>query len=497
MGTFLFLRVSLYILPILVCLFGSILPESLSDYYSSYPTSADSFSRDQNYPMPLQNSVPLPGSEASQVNITNTAYGTQFLFSAIQPSVTNNTIGTTSNSSSSTVLLLISAPTEFNVNITVGNAINDSFSSENNQTRTVLSSDSLLPQSNGITTGSAIQVQTNTSVTVQLVVANSAGAEGEGTLVYPINAIGAQYIVSTLGQFNAFVVTAAENTTIVNLTFSNGTSANYSINSNDVLYFGDTNLNGTVIESSNNKPISVLAGRTCGNLSGETGNAPCSYLLEALPPTNTFGRNFVFTSQFIESDVGDLFNSNVEFLFTATVANTTVIINGNNNMTLTRANEVFDFPPSNEINYFITANNPILVTAILSPRGGANNETQVNLIPTERFFTFSQFQAISSTSATNNMTVADLNTLVLIVNSTDLNNTSNYLTFNDQIVDTTQFQSINEQFSTVSLPTTVGSEPNTVNATYRFGGYYFASVNNATLNYGSAINRFLGPILIS
>jgi hypothetical protein len=91
-----------------------------------------------------------------------------------------------------------------------------------------------------------------------MLVSNHVVNQGEGTLILLNNAMGTDSIISLLGNYDAFVVVANQNCTMVVLTFPNDTRASYILNWTEVLSVQQEGLNSTIISST--KPVNVYLG---------------------------------------------------------------------------------------------------------------------------------------------------------------------------------------------------------------------------------------------
>lgn len=223
---------------------------------------------------------------------------------------------------------------------------------------------------------------------------NRLNASTDMFLGLPTGILGTDYI--NLGYKNTnilnatqFGIVGVENTTTVTITPSVTTGSRTAgvpytisldqgetyqlINSNS----SPADLSGTIISS--DKPIAVFGGHRCANIpNGGTG--ACDHIVEQLPPTTTWGENFV-TIPLATRLNGDTFR------MLASEDNTSVSVNGTVVATLNTAElheQIIDGPAT------ITANNPILVAQYSNGTSfdGVTSDPFMMLIPP-----FEQFQA--------------------------------------------------------------------------------------------------------
>jgi len=207
-----------------------------------------------------------------------------------------------------------------------------------------------------------IRIVSNAEVTVYGL--NRIPFTTDAFLALPTDILGTNYI--NLGYKNTNVVNATEfgivataNATTVTITPSVTTGARvagvaYTITLNQGQTYQLVNtgsapndLSGTLITS--NKPIGVLGGHGCANI--PPGAAACDHVVEMLPPTDAWGKNFV-TVPLKTRTKGDTFR------FLATEDGTSVTVNGTVVATLNRGklHETILTAASQ-----ITATKPILV----------------------------------------------------------------------------------------------------------------------------------------
>lgn len=141
-----------------------------------------------------------------------------------------------------------------------------------------------------------------------------------------------------LGGTSEFGIAASQDGTTVTITptvdgaggRTAGTPYNISLNKGDAYQLraavAQTDLSGTVVES--DKPVAVYGGHQCANIPDQNFTA-CDYIVEQMPPTDTWGRSFVTVPLKTRLN-GDTFR------FLASQDNTTVSVNGSPVATLNR-----------------------------------------------------------------------------------------------------------------------------------------------------------------
>jgi hypothetical protein len=194
---------------------------------------------------------------------------------------------------------------------------------------------------------------------------NRASATTDAYLGLPTDILGLEYLALGFGNVNIvngteFAVAATADNTTVTITPSvttgartAGTPYNIVLNQGQVYQLRDTNpapddLSGTIITS--DKKIAVFGGHECANI--PDGNTlACDHVVEALPPTETWGKSFV-TIPLATRENGDTFR------FLASVNGTHLTVNGTVVATLNRGQfhqQIINGPAT------ITSDQPILV----------------------------------------------------------------------------------------------------------------------------------------
>jgi hypothetical protein len=217
-------------------------------------------------------------------------------------------------------------------------------------------------------------------IIAQMLVSNNVVNQREGTLLLSNSAMGTDYVISSLGNYDALVITADQDHTMVDITFTNGIKVSYILS-----------LNGTIISST--KPVSVYSGQICKNFSKDengystVNETPCNYLIEALPSTNLFGTAYVFALPNISpsSNTGGNGRNHApnQLLFVNSMPKTTVTINNNVIVALNQTGQVGSYILNN-VTANITTDHPILVTAIANVFG-SNDQVSINLVPMVNF----------------------------------------------------------------------------------------------------------------
>ncbi|MBK6773773.1 MAG: T9SS type A sorting domain-containing protein [Ignavibacteria bacterium] len=163
---------------------------------------------------------------------------------------------------------------------------------------------------------------------------NRISATTDAFLGLPTSFLGTDYIVlgytsRSASLFSEFGIVAAQNGTVVTVTPTAvvngkpiGVPYNINLNQGETYNAHGTSdgddLTGTTITSNN--PIAVYGGHQCGNVPNDSYGA-CDHMVEQLPPTNTWGKNFV-TCPLATRIGGDTWR------FLASDNNTVVTING-------------------------------------------------------------------------------------------------------------------------------------------------------------------------
>jgi len=183
-------------------------------------------------------------------------------------------------------------------------------------------------------------------------------------LALPVDVLGTDYInlgyrnVDTTYGSQLSIVATVDNTIVTIIPTINIGSHNENISYNITLKRGETyllrstamngDLSGTRITAT--QKIAVFGGHQCANIPDKS-VAFCDYLVEQLPPTNSWGRSFI-TLPLVTRKKGDTFQ------ILSAKDNTNIKINGNTVATLNQGqlhNQIIDGGAT------ITANNPILV----------------------------------------------------------------------------------------------------------------------------------------
>jgi hypothetical protein len=438
----------------------------------------------------------LPLQVESSGTTNNTAVGTQFVISPLGLPTTTGV-----NHDGQIDILITSASGDpINGTITYGNQMK-SFGDIDGGATAFLRGNNFFPSTNG-TSPLGIYINASIPATVQFVVTtatqassnyinpinstnpvnstNSTGNVGlfglsEGTLVYPNtipSSTSIKYIISTVNTpDSAFSVVAGQNNTQVSITFPGQNTTTQNLSLGQVIYYQGSNLNGTIIEANDSThcsvPISVFEGRTCAGITNED----CSYLLGAVPPSNTYGRTFIYVSP-------DFFsNSNTTstmLIFAAHKNGTSVTINNSTTLSLPNVGQTLSFNTTNST-VVIEATHSIDVEAI---SGNKTSQTQTSLVSVSHSFNSARFQPPEL-----------FDYVTIIANQSDVNATGNQLTFNDVPISASQFQPIpNSNFAGVISQSFFGG--NQISANFNFTGYLGTARQNPT-NYGSPINRLM------
>ncbi len=242
-----------------------------------------------------------------------------------------------------------------------------------------------LPTSVFLTSSTTIQnngihITSNQEVTVYGM--NLRAFTTDAYLGLPTDALGLEYLVmSYTGSSSQIGMVATQNATSVSFKLKATTGiyiagTNYTITLNQGQTFflqtsGD--LTGSVVTS--NKPIAVFSGNQCTNVPSNVG--ACDHLVEQMPPTDGWGKNFVSIP--LKTRTADTYR------FLASVDNTIVSVNGVVLTTLNRGQFV-ERIYNTSLN--ITATQPILVAQYANGSGydGANADPFMMLIsPYEQF----------------------------------------------------------------------------------------------------------------
>jgi hypothetical protein len=436
-----------------------------------------------------------PLQVGSNGTTSNTVFGTQFVISPLGLPTT------TGVSDYSSIEIFITSATRAAINGTIiyGNTTT-TFANPTGDPTVPLMGNNLFPSTNG-TSPLGIYINTSIPATVQFVVTTATQANGNhinsingtntinatnttgsgiiwltgGTLVYP-NAspsnTSIKYIITTINTPDAaFSVVAAQNNTQVSITFPGQNTTTQNLSLGQVIYYQGSNLNGTIIEANDSThcsvPISVFEGRTCAGITNED----CSYLLGAVPPSNTYGRTFIYVSP-------DFFsNSNTTstmLIFAAHKNGTSVTINNSTTLSLPNVGQTLSFNTTNST-VVIEATHSIDVEAI---SGNKTSQTQTSLVSVSHSFNSARFQPPEL-----------FDYVTIIANQSDVNATGNQLTFNDVPISASQFQPIpNSNFAGVISQSFFGG--NQISANFNFTGYLGTARQNPT-NYGSPINRLM------
>lgn len=180
----------------------------------------------------------------------------------------------------------------------------------------------------------------------------------------PTDILGTEYIVLGYENVNVvnateFGIVAPEDDTTVTIVPSVTTGArtagvpyDITLNQGEAYQLVNTNaapadLSGTIVTS--DKPIAVFGGHQCANI--PSGQVACDHIVEALPPTTTWGRSFV-TMPLATRLNGDTFR------VLASTDGTTVSVNGTEVATLDRGQLHEQIIAGSAT---ITSNNPVLV----------------------------------------------------------------------------------------------------------------------------------------
>jgi hypothetical protein len=443
-----------------------------------------------------------PLQVGSNGTTSNTVFGTQFVISPLGLPTT------TGVSDYSSIEIFITSATRAAINGTIiyGNTTT-TFANPTGDPTVPLMGNNLFPSTNG-TSPLGIYINTSIPATVQFVVTTATQANGNhinsingtntinatnttgsgiiwltgGTLVYP-NAspsnTSIKYIITTINTPDAaFSVVAAQNNTQVSITFPGQNTTTQNLSLGQVIYYQGSNLNGTIIEANDSThcsvPISVFEGRTCAGITNED----CSYLLEAVPPSNTYGRTFIYVSPSFFPN-SDTTNTSTLLIFTAHKNGTSVTINNSTRHNLPNVGQTLIFTTTNST-AVIEATHSIDVQAITtqSTKGSGASQTQISLVPVSHSFNFARFQAFG-----------EIYPLVIIANQHDVNITGNNLMFNGVPITGSLFQPIpKSSFSAVFLSSFPGV--NQISANFSFTGYLSSGSLDLT-NYGSPINRLM------
>ncbi len=129
----------------------------------------------------------------------------------------------------------------------------------------------------------------------------TSGSTTDGFNILPKTALSKRYIITSYEPLtnyrhpSEFVVTALEETTIVNIMFNHDghVPMQQTLYPYESFQFRDYShdLTGTLLTA--NKPVSVMSGNECANVPNTIGK--CEFLISHLPGTNGFGRNFVLS----------------------------------------------------------------------------------------------------------------------------------------------------------------------------------------------------------
>ena len=169
----------------------------------------------------------------------------------------------------------------------------------------------------------------------------------------PKESWGTEYRVATktTRQHQMSVIAGEDNTEVVVNDAAGNTIWGTTLMEGQVYYYETTaNLTGALVSS--NKPVALFAGTNCANLPG---SAACDHLVEQLPPTQSFGQNFIV----LPSGETDLGSGNADFV--------QIIANEDNTVVTTLNNGEFVLNAGDESYYQYTAaeqivaNKPILV----------------------------------------------------------------------------------------------------------------------------------------
>lgn len=205
----------------------------------------------------------------------------------------------------------------------------------------------------------AIHVVAGAEVTVYGL--NRVSATTDAFLGLPVDILGTEYLVMSYGggAGSLLAVVAAEDNTSVTVN-APGNISTPTLNRGQRYQVFGSDLTGTVITS--DKPVAVFGGNVCTNV--PPGFFACDHLVEQMPPTVTWGTQFV-TMPLATRLGGDTFR------ILASVDGTTVNVNGTLVATLSRGqfHESIINGPSE-----IVASNPVLV-AQYSNGSGFDNVT--------------------------------------------------------------------------------------------------------------------------
>lgn len=241
-----------------------------------------------------------------------------------------------------------------------------------------------LGSSSDVVTNLGIHVISTSEVSVYGL--NRISATTDAYLGLPTDILGAEYIVLTYKNVNIvngtqFAIAATQDGTAVTITPSVTTGARaagvpytVSMNQGQTYQLRNTNsapadLTGTIVTA--DKPIAVFGSHQCANI--PAGYYACDYIVEELPPTVTWGKNFV-TMPLATRLRGDTFR------FLASTDETVVSVNGAVVATLNRGQlfeQIITEPAQ------ITATQPILVAQYSnsSSYDGVTSDPFMMLIP--------------------------------------------------------------------------------------------------------------------
>ncbi|MBN2819087.1 MAG: hypothetical protein JXP36_08960, partial [Bacteroidales bacterium] len=169
----------------------------------------------------------------------------------------------------------------------------------------------------------------------------------------PKESWGTEYRVATNTNFQhqISVIAGEDNTEVVVTDAAGNTLWGTTLMEGQVYYYATNNSLAGALVSSNN-PVALFAGANCANLPG---SVACDHLVEQLPPTSSFGQNFIV----LPSGETDLGSGNADFVqIIANEDNTDVTSLTNGEFILNAGEErYYQFFEAEQI----VANKPILV----------------------------------------------------------------------------------------------------------------------------------------
>ncbi|XP_072045115.1 uncharacterized protein [Amphiura filiformis] len=248
----------------------------------------------------LTNSLVAEGARGNQLStasprddtIVPEICGRNFIFTypTSHPSVSHIAYVMITTYSSSPVTVTVSVPgLEFT---------NTSTISQTNYANITFPSDVMIDRQEEVVNKS-ILITANEAVCVYGIC--TSGSTADGFNVLPKRSLGQRYVIASYEPLinyqhpSEFVVTALEETTVVDITFNHDghRTLQKTLYPYESFQYRDFthDLTGTLITS--NKPISVMSGNECANVPNTIGK--CEFLITHLPGTNGFGRYFVLS----------------------------------------------------------------------------------------------------------------------------------------------------------------------------------------------------------